>query len=479
MGALVKARPPRENETDRQIRRFQSEVGEIQDAPVPRHLRVTLYAAASMIVSLVLVACLFDMDRVVSSTFGQIVTTEPTIVIQPLDQSIVKSIAVSEGQRVKAGDLLAELDPTFAEADVGALVSQVDSLDAEIARCEAEEAGGPYDFHPAANAGAQRYATLQASLYQQRKAQFDAQLHSYDEQVSQAAASMAVLKNNIARFGDRAKLTQELEDIRNALVREQLETRVNLLQTSDQKLELLRNQEEARNTLEATQHQYEAAKGTRDAFVKQWHTQTVQELVAARNSRDSASQQLEKAQRHRSLVRLVAPDDAIVLRVDKVSVGSVMQPGEVFMELASLKSPVEAEISIDPHEIGFVRPGDVTVLKLDPYNFVEHGYARGVLSWVSEGTFVASDAGTAGATGMSGTSTQGESDSQSTGMRSPGPFYKARVRIESTDFKDVPDDFRLLPGMTLAADIKVGKRPMIWYLASGFVRGLSESMREP
>ena len=72
-------------------------------------------------------------------------TTQPTAVVQALDAAIIKTINVREGERVKAGDELATLDPTFAAADVEALKLQIASLDATVARCEAELANRPYD----------------------------------------------------------------------------------------------------------------------------------------------------------------------------------------------------------------------------------------------------------------------------------------------------------------------------------------------
>ena len=118
------------------VRLFQSETSEILAAPEPRRVRATLLILAVMIVSLIGASSFTRLDRVVSSK-GQIVTTEPTIVVQALDPSIIKTLEVREGQRVKAGEVLATLDPTFAAADVSALNLQLASLNAQIARAEA------------------------------------------------------------------------------------------------------------------------------------------------------------------------------------------------------------------------------------------------------------------------------------------------------------------------------------------------------
>src|SRR6202008_3898257 len=113
----------------------------------------------------------------------------------------------------------------------------------------------------------------------------------------------------------------------------------------------------------------------RDGFVQQWFGQASQELVTARGTLDTTRQQLTKASRHQDLVRLEAPEDAVVLKLAKLSVGSVLKEGDPLVTLAPLRSPVEAEVHIVTREIGFVRSGDHAAVKLDPYNFVEHGVA--------------------------------------------------------------------------------------------------------
>src|SRR5262249_6422260 len=192
-----------------------------------------------------------------------------------------------------------------------------------------------------------RYEELQKAYYQQRKAQFEAQMRSYDEQIGQTRATIAKLQNDQARYGDRAKLAKEVEDMRATLAAAQVGSRLNLLSATDQKVELLRNVELQRNALVESQHQLEATTATRNAFREQWFGQASQELVTARNQRDAALQQLEKASRHKDLVRLAATEDAVVLRLAKLSVGSVLKEGDTLFYLAPRNSPMEAGVQIE------------------------------------------------------------------------------------------------------------------------------------
>jgi HlyD family secretion protein len=454
-------------ESDKVVRLYQSETAEFLERPAPLRARITIFAFTSLLITILVAASLLHIDRVVSSTFGQVVTTQGTQVVQALDASIIKTIDVREGEQVKAGQLLATLDPTFAAADVGTLKDQIASLDAQIARCEAELAGKIFVATADSSPSALRYVGLQRSYYEQRKNQYDAQVHSYDEQIAQISATIAKTRNDQARFGDRAKLAGEVEQMRATLAANQVGSRLNLLTATDQKTDLLRQLELDSNSLIEAQHQLASVGATKQAFMAQWLGQTSQELVTARNQRDTAQQQLEKAIRHQDLVKIYAQEDAVVLKMAKLSAGSVLKEGEVLLYLAPLRSPVEAEVRITPRDVGHIRAGDAVIIKLDPFNFVEHGSAEGQVRWISEGAFTTDDNSSPVTSSSTGPAAQ------------TGPYYKARIAFTNTNLRNVPETFRLIPGMTLTADINIGTRSVLMYLISGTLQGMGEAMREP
>jgi HlyD family secretion protein len=449
---------PNKEAPDKIVRQFQSETAEIIEAPEPAGVRATIYAAGALVVALILLAAITRLDRVIESVGGEIVSTTPTEVLQSLDAALIKTISVRAGDRVKAGDVLATLDPTFAAADVDALRLQVANFDAQIARAEAELAGRPYTPPVASDASAARYGEMQQTLFARRKSQYDEQMRAYDSQIAQYKATLAKLRNNESRYADRMTLAKEVEQMRATLAAAQVGSRLNLLAATDQKTELLRNLESDHNSLVETEHQIQATAATRDAFAQKWLADASQELVTARNQRDTARQQLEKAMRKKDLVRLVASEDSVVLRMAKLSVGSVLKDAEPLMYLAPLNSPVEAEVRIAPRDIGFIRPGDPVKIKLDAFDFVEHGIVKGTISWISEGAFMVDER---------------------SGQPTSEPYYKARIALTDTSLRDVPNGFRLIPGMTLAADVHIGTRSILSYVVSGAVRHFSEAMREP
>ncbi|MFL5253170.1 MAG: biotin/lipoyl-binding protein, partial [Rhodopila sp.] len=122
---------------------FQSPTAAVLAERVPISGRMTIWTISTAILASLAVISVYSVDRVVTVS-GKVVADIPNIVVQPLDTSIVRRISVHEGQVVHAGDVLASLDPTFAQADAGAIDKQVASLQAEVDRLAAESEGRAY-----------------------------------------------------------------------------------------------------------------------------------------------------------------------------------------------------------------------------------------------------------------------------------------------------------------------------------------------
>src|SRR3954447_7969180 len=129
--------------SSRALLEFQSPTAAVIAERVPLSGRLTIWTISAAILSSLAVISVYSVDRVVTVS-GKVVADVPNVVVQPLDTSIVRQINVHEGQVVHTGDVLASLDPTFAQADAGTLDKQVASLQAEVDRLDAEANGRPY-----------------------------------------------------------------------------------------------------------------------------------------------------------------------------------------------------------------------------------------------------------------------------------------------------------------------------------------------
>lgn len=438
------------------VREFQSETDAIRELPVPLWARLTPVALAGMFACVIGLMFVTRMDRVVTSQGGKIVVTEQVNVYQALEPSIIKSIDVREGDEVQHGQLLATLDPTFVIADVQQLRLQIASLEAQIARAQAEADGRPFVPKPSSDPDEAKYQALQKELFDQRTNQYGAQVNSFDAKIKQVSATIGKLEGDAGRYGQREQIAKRIEEMRTTLAEHGTGSQLNMLVSQDQRLELLRTIENTNNGLVEARQMLASLRADRQAFIQQWLGTLTQELVKARNDLDTARSQLEKASKRQDLVKLTASEPSVVLTMAKLSVGSVLKQGDAIFTLMPLNVPIEAEIRIAARDIGFVRPGDPCSLKIDAFHYTEHGSAEGKIRWISEGAFTVDD----------------------NGKEMPA-YYKARCTVDDMRFVNVPPKFRLIPGMTLEADLKIGTRSVAMYMLRGVVRGYSEAMREP
>lgn len=436
---------------------FESETVAVFQRVAPAREHIILYVLIAILVISVGLSAVVKLDRAVTGT-GLIVPTSGALYVSPFDTGIVRQLHVKAGDVVRKGQTLATLDPTFTEADLRQLQQKQASDEAAIARLKAELSGKPYRF-----SHDNSYQALQGSIWQKRRAEFESNLADFDSRIRGAEAQVSQYQADVREYTKRLGVADDLEKVYAPLAGKGYVTKLQMAQATDQRMEMNRLLEDAKNQTGNSVQSIASLKAQREAYIQKWHSDTAAELVTASNDLDVTRQNLQKARKLSDLVNLQAPADAVVLKVGKVSPGSVTGGGstqsaghEPLFTLVPLDAPLEANIQVASENIGFVKVGDPVELKLDAYRFMQHGTAKGVIKTISEGSFTTDD----------------------NNVPVP-PYFKVAVTIKSARLRDVPADFRLIPGMTLAGDILVGRRTILSYLVEGGLRTGSEAMREP
>ncbi len=443
------------------ILEFQSPSSAITAAPIPQSARGTIWMISSMFAVVAGAMALIPVDRVVTAQ-GRVVSQAPTLVVQPLEASIVRSIEVRDGESVHAGQVLARLDPTFAAADVGALAAQVASLQAQVSRLQAEADGRPFTY-----TGLDPSLSLQAAIFAQRQAEYNFKLENYTQKVNGLVSAIARANSDASGFRNRLQVATSVEQMRRDLERLQVGSKLNTLAAMDNRAEMERNLHSAEETATAARRDLAAMVAERDGYVQSWHADVSEKLSDATSKLSDARESLNKAQLRRQLVELRADRDATVLTVAKVSVGSVLQSGQQFITLVPADAPLEVEGNISGRDDGFVHVGDSVAIKFDTFPFSQYGLAYGTVRSISADSFTAQDEqrNPTGAVPMPNGSNE--------------PYYRARIAIDRVALHDTPAGFRIMPGMPATADVKVGKRTVMTYLLGKIMPIASEGMREP
>jgi len=448
----------REESTLSTILEFQSPAAAIVGSPVPRAARGTILAISGMFLASIAALGLIPVDRVVTAQ-GKVVSRTHTLVVQPLETSIVRSIEVAEGQSVRAGDLLARLDPTFAAADVDTLNSQVSMLAAEVSRLRAEAEGRAFTYF-----GADSNLLLQAATFAQRHAERAAKLETYQQRLNSLQATLARSIADAEAYRSRKTIAEQVVSARKELEQRQVGSVLNSLAAADNLVEVGRGLSDATETAEGARRDIDQIKAERDAYGQNWNADVSQKLSEQTQKLAEAQEQLNKARLRRQLIELRADRDAIVLTVAKVSVGSVLKSGDQFITLVPADTPLEVEANIAGHDNGFVHVGAPVAVKFDTFPFAQHGLADGTVRTVSADSFTPQDE-------------PGRRSGANPG--STEPFYRSRITLDDVKLHNVPAGFRVVPGMPVTADIKVGKRTVLAYLLGRIMVVTSEGMREP
>jgi HlyD family secretion protein len=450
------------------ILEYQSPSTAIVNAPIPRVARGVSWTVGTMVLACFAAMSFIKVDKVVTAQ-GKVIARAPTIVVQPLETAIVRSIEVHEGEPVHAGQVLARLDPTFATADLEALKSQVSAYSAQVARMTAEIDNRPFTY-----SGSDPHLALQAAIYAQRQSEFNDKLENYRQKADSLSAQIAKTQSDLAGYRDRLGTALALEKMRTELDRLGVGSKLNTLSAQDTRAEMQRYVDSSIQAGNGAQRDLGALIAERNGYIQSWHADIAEKLAEAAAKLSDARESFNKAQLRRQLVELRADQDATVLTVGHgISVGSVMTAGQQFITLVPSNAPLEVEANIPGSEDGYVHVGDTVAVKFDTFPYTQYGMAHGVVRIISPDSFNAQDeqrnpSGSvpipqAGAAGLSGGST----------------WYRTRITLDQIGLHNTPAGFRLSPGMPVTADVLVGKRTVMAYFLGRAMPLMREGMREP
>lgn len=430
----------------------------VRTAPVNEH--ITLYVFSALLVTAIVFTVFVSLDRVVTSQEGWVIPNAGAIYLSPYDMGVVKALHVKVGDVVKKGQSLATLDPIFTQADLDQLREHLNSDVAQIAREKSELAHRPYVYDPQ-----DRFQAIQGDLWKQRQGEFKSTVDNYQGQIKSVEAQLAQARSDVEKYTARFKIANDVNNIYIPMVNKGYASSLQLLQATDAATEINRLLNDAISQVTQYTESAEALKGQLAAYIKTWDATTSTQLVADENDRELTQDNLVKAQKMRDLTSLDAPEDGIVTQIGQVSKGSVQsgvsgasaslqQPP--LITLMPTNAPLSVELDISTQDVGFIRKGDPATLKVDAFPYIRFGTVRAKVTSISESSYT---------TDINGTPEQ--------------PFFKVRVTVTGYQLRNVPKDYRLVPGMSLSGDILVGERTLWSYITEGAMRTALESMREP
>lgn len=432
---------------------FRPDAIELEERPPPRLARITLYAVVLFIGCAVTWASVSTVDEIVVAP-GRLITERPLLVVQPLEKAVIREIAARPGELVRAGQVLARLDPTFPEADVEQLRSKIGMLQAQVDRLEAELAGAVYE----PSAAPTHDEMMQVRLAQQRAAYYGSMLRDFDTRIARSRAALGAASQEETVLARRLEGLQEIDRMRQASFDKGTGTRLDLLLARDVSFDVEAGIKRLSGSRAEAEQALAQAMAEKQSFIEDYRRLSLEALVERRDSLAVAGEELKKAELRNAMAVMTAPADAAVLDVAQRSIGSVVQEAEPLFTLVPLDVPLEAEVSVAASDIGRIVTGDPARVKFDAFPFQKHGTASGNVRTISQDAFTPAE-----------------------GAKNPAatPFYKVNISLADLHLRDLPTSSRFLPGMTVQAELNVGRRSVISYFLYPLLRGLDESLHEP
>ena len=421
----------------------------VKESPLPRLLRVTILLFSSATLIFIFWAAVTPVKELARSE-GQVLPSGNSQLVQHLEGGLVRAIAVREGDRVQRGQLLMQLDGAGLEEDSAEQQSQVLSLWLQRERLLATLQKRQPNFAaahltPAALSEQQQIFAAQQSAQRSERAVLD-------EQIGQRRSSLARLNGAIGTAMQNLAVAQENQRIFNGMTQEGLASRTAALdkeqlaisRQGEMQSVLAQREEASRELAEFIQRRAALDAQQRDQGYNTLHELDTRYIQAVET--------LKKRSGRVGRLEVRAPVAGYVKGITFNTIGAVVPAGQTLMEIVPMDEQLVVEAHILPEQVGRMAVGQKVQVKVDSYDYVRYGAIPGEIQSISAMTF--------------------------TDPLRGKDYYKGRIRLARNYAGNVPGEHRILPGMTVDADIVTGEKTILGYLLKPIQRAMQNSLSE-
>jgi len=413
--------------------------------------RAFLWLSVALVVGFLAWAAIGRLD-IVAVAVGEVIPSTQLKSIQHLEGGIVQAIRVREGEKVKAGQPLVELEQTQSDADVRELQVRIRTLRAEIARLEAEAGGQVAPAFPGDLSDKEPdLIRQQADLFAIRKNRLESALKAQRELLLQREQEIKEITTRIATDRESLKFLREQIKISEELLKDDLTNRMlhlNLLKEEAATRGRIQENTEARRRVEAALIE---ARARLDGILHSQRAEAGQELEDKRRSLDEFQSRLGKFRDSLQRTVLRAPVDGVVKTLYVTTIGGVVKAGGTLLDIVPGGDRLVIEARLPTQDIGYVHPGQPTTVKLASADAIRFGNLDGKVVQVSPDTLQTA---------------QGAS------------FYKVRIETERDFFEQRNLRYQLVPGVQVVCNILTGQRSVLEYLLDPFLAASRTALRE-
>lgn len=383
---------------------------------------------------------------------GEVVPEGKVKVIQHLEGGVIRDIHVTEGQEVKEGAPLLQLDLSAVSMNREELQVRLDGLVLQAARLRAELSGATQISFPEAE------SARQPTLMRAEQRNFDARRQAnrsnmtvLQDQARQKMLEVQELETRQRALGGSLRLARQRLAMSTDLMKSGLTAKMEHVQLESQVEDLEGQMESVRAGIPRAQAASAEAKSRIELEQANLARATQGELAEAELNIARTTELLSQASDQRQRTQITSPTDGIVKNLKANTIGGVIRPGDPIMEIVPLHERLLIEAKLSPMDRGYVQAGQAATVKLSAYDYVVYGGLEGVVSLVAPDTTIGPD---------------------------NQPFYRVLVTTEKAYLGDEADKRTITPGMVASVEIHTGDRSVMQYLLKPVLKLKHEAFRE-
>lgn len=420
---------------------------EIEETPPSPIRRLLIWMILAMTILAFVWSYLGKVDEVAVAR-GKVIPDGRVKVIQPLETGVIKAIHVQEGQMVKKGQLLIELDPTILQADAASSARSLSIHRMDKVRLWGELNGGDIAASKVPQ-GSAEILQLQKKLKEAREAEYAAKEYALGFVIDQRENTLHVAESQLIKLEKTTAIAREQEASARTLYEQGYLSKTDLLNRQKELYSLEQEMEAQKSVTEQAKNGIEEARKNLDALKKEREKSIFSDIVASEKFIAAIEGDVIKANKRSELERLYSPVDGIVHSLASYTIGGVVTSAQPLVAVVPKGTPLIVEAMLLNNDIGFVKAGQEAEIKFDTFPFQKYGTMKGRVVWLSPDAV--------------------DDDKL-------GPVYKMKVEMERLGIEVNGRETLIVPGMTLSVEVKTGKRRIIEFFLSPVVKYSKESL---
>lgn len=430
--------------------RYLSQSALIEESVAPHMVRTTLFIISIVILALILWAGFTDVDEI-AATNGEVIPSKHVQDIQHLEGGIISEIKVMEGELVNKGQTLIVLDGSGIDQDLSALKTKELALEYQMIRLKAFINEKTPNFAEAKN-------STNKELEQEQLRAFESTIEAkkndkevIEHQVSQKKDALTMLEKKKVTLDENIKLIAEEKGLKKQLADKGHLSKFNYLEIEKQYNDIKGEINETESAITQAQSSIREYEERLASLETKYKDDAYQELTLVQTTMEQTKESIEKLEAQISRLEIKSPSYGYVKGLKIRTIGGVIEPGQVLVEIVPLEGDLIVETQINPKDIGHIKLGDKVKVQFSSFEAARYGTVEGKLEYISASTFINPDG---------------------------SKYYIGRVSLSKNYVGKDPSQNIIVPGMTVQANIITGSKSILTYLLKPIRTNIAAALTE-